>query len=34
MGINPTTTQEFRQHVDIMTKLNPEFTQLPQNTFM
>lgn len=30
MGIDPTTTQEFRQHVEIMTKLDPEFTQLPQ----
>jgi hypothetical protein len=30
MGIDPTTTQEFRQYVDIMTKIDPEFTQLPQ----
>jgi len=30
MGIDPTTTQEFQQHVDIMTILDPEFTQIPQ----
>jgi len=30
MGIDPTTTQEFRQHEVIMTKLDPDFIQLPQ----
>jgi hypothetical protein len=30
MRIDPTATQEFRQHVYIVTKLDPEFTQLPQ----
>jgi len=30
MGIDPTATQELRQHMDIMTKLDPEFIQLPQ----